>query len=125
VSIRELSLPLTGFGAQPTEARILVRGLTTRERIRRGVAGPIAGVLMALIVLPIPLVHLIFPPIALVGGLVVGIRRAGQREVFDRAVAPCPFCGTEQRLGLTGDAYRLPQHVKCRECLKPLTLEAA
>jgi hypothetical protein len=116
---------LTGFGAEPTEARILVRGLTTGERMRRGVAGPIAGVLMTLIVLPIPLVHLIFPPIALVGGLVVGIRRAGQREVFDRAVAPCPFCGTEQRLGLTGDAYRLPQHLKCRECLKPLTLEAA
>jgi hypothetical protein len=125
VNLRTLSLPLGGFGAKPTTAAVEVQVLTTGERMKRGAVGPAVGFGMALLTLPIPLVHLFFPPAAIVAGLVFGVRRGLARELFHRASGPCPFCGTEQRLGLTGSTYRLPREVKCRECLKLLTLQAA
>ena len=93
--------------------------------MKRGALGPAVGFTMALLTLPIPLVHLFFPPAAILGGVYFGVRRSLARELFHRASGPCPFCGTEQRLGLTGSAYRLPREIKCRECLKLLMLQAA
>jgi len=75
-------------------------------------------------VLPIPIVHFAVPPLALISGVVIGIRRIMQRELFAAAAGPCPFCATEQSLGLNGSAYQLPRSLKCHACLRPITLDA-
>jgi hypothetical protein len=125
VNLRTETLPLEGFGVKPTKAQVEIQVLTSRERLKRGAMGPALGFGMALVTLPIPLVHLFFPAAALIAGVVFGVRRGLTRELFHRATGPCPFCGAEQRLGLTGSSYRVPHAVKCSECLQPLTLQAA
>ncbi len=116
--------PLSGFGASPSVARLEIRTLTGPERFRRAAMAPLMGLGIAIAVLPIPIVHLAVPPVALLGGIVLGFRRAGQRELIATAEGPCPFCSTEQTLGLNGAVYRLPRNLKCRSCLRLLTIGA-
>jgi hypothetical protein len=122
---RLLSVPVTSFGCPATQARIEVEALTTRQRLAR--AGSIfgAGLLAALIALPIPIVHFAFVPGALLVGVVLGALRLRHREIFQSAEAPCPCCGELQRLGLAGRVFRLPRAVHCRHCHRSLELGAA
>ena len=120
---RTLEVPLKGFGAAPTEARIVVESLDLKGRLKRGGGMAVAGMALALIALPIPLVHLVLVPGALLLGLGLGAIRAGQREIFSLAEGTCPFCGTAQRLGLAGRVFRLPRKVHCSNCQRELDLE--
>ncbi|HYC32452.1 MAG TPA: hypothetical protein VEB59_09210 [Gemmatimonadales bacterium] len=117
-----LTARLSGFGCPSTEARIVVLRLTTRERLAR--AGRVfgAGLVAALIALPIPLVHFVLVPGALLGGLTVGLLRLRHREIIDSAEGACPCCGKEQRLGLAGRVFRLPRAVHCEGCRRSLEL---
>jgi hypothetical protein len=123
MTIRQLRLALTGFGTPPTTAETEIGALGRGERLRRAAVAPLIGLAVAIAVLPIPVVHFAVPPAALVGGLIMGMRRLGQRELFVTAHGPCPFCGTEQTLGVNGSAFRLPRSLKCRSCLRLMTLE--
>lgn len=122
---RQVRLPIRGFGTEPTHATLEVRTLSGRERLRRGAEVLGLGLGVAILVLPIPIVHFAVPPMAILAGLVLGVRRARQGEVIAAARGPCPFCGIDQTLGLTGASYRLPRDLKCRSCLRLLTLEPA
>ena len=118
-----VSLSLHGFGQPPAQAEVVVGVLGVGERLKRGLVALAAGIGVALVALPIPIVHLVLPPIALLAGIGFGARRLGQREIVILAQGACPFCGTAQRLGLTGSAFRLPRKITCSTCLKPLSLE--
>jgi hypothetical protein len=122
MTVRSMELVLTGFGAPPSLATLEIRTLTGRERFRRAAIAPIAGLGIAILVLPIPIVHFAVPPVALIGGVVLAVRRASQSELIATAHGACPFCGTDQTLGVNGTAYRLPRSLKCRSCLKLMTL---
>lgn len=117
------SLGITGIGTPTLPATTEVRTLSAPERLRRAALAPALGVGVALIVLPIPIVHLFVPPLALIGGVAVGVRRLGQRELFVSVRGTCPCCGTEQSFGLSGARYRVPQELKCRSCLQLLQLD--
>jgi hypothetical protein len=119
---RSLTVPLKGFGCAPTRAQVVVAHLTARQRVTRAGAVVGAGLVAALIALPIPLVHFIFVPGALLVGLTLGAFRLRQREIFESAEAPCPCCGAAQRLGVAGRVYRLPRAVHCRDCGRSLEL---
>jgi hypothetical protein len=125
MTTRVLDLPMEGFGTRSTHARVEVTTLSPGERLRRAAAAPAIGLCVSLLVLPIPIVHFAVPPVALVTGVVLGVRRALQGEIITRAHGPCPFCGTDQTLGLTGAPYRLPRPLKCRSCLKLFTISEA
>lgn len=120
---REAHLPMTGWGSDRTEAALTIARLTARERLRRGVTAPLAGLGIAIMVLPIPVVHFMVPPLAILGGIVLGFRRATTREVILSAHGPCPFCGTNQTLGLNGSAYHMPRNLHCRNCRKAFTID--
>jgi hypothetical protein len=77
---------------------------------------------VAAVALPIPLVHLVLVPGALLLGIIFGAIRLGHREIFSSAEGACPFCGTRQRLGLAGRVFRLPREVFCRNCRRALDL---
>ncbi len=123
MSATQPQIGIRGIGTGPVAATVEVRSLAAGERLRRAAMRPALGVGIALIVLPIPIVHLIVPPVALVGGVVVGVHRLLQRDLFVGVRGPCPCCGIEQSFGLNGAEYRLPQALKCHACLQLLTLD--
>lgn len=118
-------LRLTGFGVPATPVEAQSRDLTMRDRMVRGAKALGMALLAALIMLPIPIIHIVGPPLALLIGLVMGARRLGEGTIFVAAEGECPFCHTSQRLGLTGSRFRLPVEITCRSCRQPLQLEAA
>jgi hypothetical protein len=115
---------LKGFGAPPTAAAVVVERLSLRNRLSRAAAAAGLGLAAALIALPIPLVHFVLVPGALVVGLALATRRLTQREIFRSAEGPCPFCGTAQRLGLAGSSFRLPRRIHCSSCGRELDLQS-
>jgi hypothetical protein len=119
---RSLSVPLKGFGEQPTQAHLVVQTLSPRARLARGATVVAAGLAVAVIALPIPLVHLILVPAALLLSVPVGVLRMRHREIFRLAEGTCPFCGTPQRFGLAGRVFRLPREVFCSKCGRALDL---
>ena len=103
MNTRSLTVPLAGFGCAPTQATVVVARLTLRERVARSGRVVGAGLVAALIALPIPLVHFIFVPGAVLTGLTLGIIRVQQREIFESAEAPAPtaapFRDSDWRVG--------------------------
>lgn len=124
MQIREEHLPLAGWGSATTEATLTVATLSGGERLKRALMAPLIGIGIVIIVIPIPIVHLIVPPLALIGGIVMGFIRAGTRQTIQSARGPCPFCGTDQTLGLTGASFRLPRNLHCRACRKAFSMES-
>jgi hypothetical protein len=122
---RTLTVPLKGFGCPPTDAEIVVQTLTLKARLTRSATVLAAGLVVAAIALPIPLVHFVLVPGAILLGIAFGAIRLRHREIFSSAEGACPFCGTRQRLGLAGRAFRLPREVFCRNCQRALDLGSA
>jgi hypothetical protein len=119
---RTLTVPLKGFGRPPTDAEVVVQTLTLKARLARSATVLAAGLVVAAIALPIPLVHFVLVPGAVLLGITFGAIRLRHREIFSSAEGACPFCGTRQRLGLAGRVFRLPREVFCRNCQRALDL---
>jgi hypothetical protein len=118
-----LTATLKGFGAQPTPAEIVVERLTPRQRLARAAAVAGLGLAAAVLALPIPLVHFVLVPGSLLLGGVLGAMRLSQRQIFRSAEGPCPFCGTQQKLGVAGKPFRLPRRLHCLNCGRELDLD--
>jgi hypothetical protein len=118
---RQLDLPLTGFGVPPSRARVEVAVLTPVERIRRSALGFAALLLVAVVALPIPLVHLVLVPAALLGAVALAAVRLRQGEVFRHVSGDCPFCGAQQTFTVLG-RFRLPKTLYCEACHRELRL---
>jgi hypothetical protein len=124
MEVREVPVQLKGFGAPPTNAVVDIAVLSGADRLKR--AGSVAGIsiAIALIALPIPLVHFILVPGALLGGLAMAGHRLTQAEIFRGAEGRCPFCETEQSFPIMG-RFRLPKDAHCVKCGRKLSLETA
>lgn len=122
MELREVPVQVKGYGAPPSAAVVDIAVLSGADRLKR--AGMIFGISLAvaLIALPIPLVHLVLVPGALVAGFVLAGNRLSQSEIFRRAVGKCPFCGTEQTFPIMG-RFRLPKSAHCIKCGRELSLE--
>jgi hypothetical protein len=124
MQVHSVELPLKGFGAAPTPARVELASLTTFDRLKRAAIIFGAFVLGALVFLPVPIVHLVLVPGALVLGVVFALVRLRQQEIFRSVQGRCPFCGTEQTFTVMG-RFRLPKKLHCSSCQRQLTLEEA
>lgn len=124
MEVRTVELQLRGFGAPPARALAELQVLDRRDRVKRAALILGAGVVAALIALPIPLVHFVFVPGALIAGATLAVLRLRQGEVFRGVSASCPYCGTEQRFTIMG-RFRLPRTVHCESCHRQLVLDAA
>ena len=122
MEVRSLQGSLRGFGAQPAVAHIELNTLTLSDRLKRAATIFGLGVVLALIAIPIPLVHFILVPGALLAGATLAIVRLAQAEVFRTATGRCPFCGKEQRFSVAG-RFRLPKTLYCSSCQRQLILE--
>src|SRR6267142_5483055 len=122
MEVRSLQGSLRGFGAKPAVAYIELNTLTLSDRLQRSAIIFGLGLVLALIAIPIPLVHFILVPAALLVGAVLAIVRLGQAEVFRSAKGRCPFCGQEQSFSVMG-RFRLPKKLYCSSCQRQLLLE--
>jgi hypothetical protein len=122
MEIRTLEVPLRGFGAQPSHACVEFATLTLADRLKRAATIFGLGLLLALIAIPIPLVHLILVPGALLLGTALAAVRLSQRDIFQTAHGRCPFCGTDQSFSVMG-RFRLPKRLYCASCQRELMLE--
>lgn len=124
MELREIPVQVKGFGAPPTAAVVDIAVLSGADRLKR--AGMIFGISLAvaLIAIPIPLVHFVLVPGALVAGFVLAGNRLAQSEIFQRVVGKCPFCGTEQTFPIMGK-FRLPKAAHCSNCGRELSVDAS
>jgi hypothetical protein len=120
---RVIDLRLSGFGAPPAIARAEVAELAPSERAKRAAVVFGAFIAVAIIALPIPIVHFFMVPGGLILAFVFGSLRLREGTVFQAVNGRCPFCGTEQSFPLFG-RFRLPKDVHCANCGRRLTLEA-
>jgi hypothetical protein len=121
MTTRTLQVPLKGFGAPATDASVQLAVLDPTDRLKR--AGVIFGafVLVAAGAIPIPLVHFVLVPAALLMAIGFGANRLRQREIFRAVEGRCPFCGTEQTFTVMGP-FRLPKRLHCGHCQRELEL---
>jgi hypothetical protein len=124
MEVRTIELALRGFGAPPAHAVAELEILNRQERLKRAALTLGAGVVAALVALPIPLVHFVFVPAALVTGVTLGVMRLRQAEVFRGVSASCPICGKEQHFTVMG-RFKLPRKLHCESCHHQLELDAA
>jgi hypothetical protein len=124
MEVRTVELVLRGFGAPPARAVAELDVLNRQERLKRAGLTFGAGLVAALIALPIPLVHFVFVPAALLAGATLAVLRLRQGEVFRGVSASCPICGKEQRFTVMG-RFRLPRKLHCESCHHQLELGAA
>jgi len=122
MEVRSLELPLKGFGAAPTLAEVELYELSPTDRLKRAAMIFGAGVVAALVFLPVPLVHLFIVPGALVLGVILALVRLQQRDIFRSVEGSCPFCGTKQRFTALGKV-RIPKALNCSSCQRQLVLE--
>lgn len=120
---RSLELPLRGLGAEPRTALVEIGILDPADRLKRAGVAFGAGLALAVIALPIPIVHFMLVPGALVLGLVLGIRRLGQGQTFRRGSGACPYCGKQQDFTIVG-RFHLPKRVYCSSCQRELFIES-
>jgi hypothetical protein len=122
VEVRSIELPLKGFGAPAGLAQVEFYTLSPRDRLKRAAVIFGAFLVAAVVFLPVPLVHLVIVPGALVLGVVFALVRLRQREIFRSVVGRCPFCGAEQRFTALG-RFRVPKTLNCSTCQRQLILE--
>ena len=118
MTTRTLNVPLKGFGAPATDAAVQ---LAVLDRVKRAAVVFLAFLLVAVGAIPIPLVHFVLVPLALLLGFGFGASRLRQREIFRHVEGRCPFCGTQQTFTVMGRFY-LPKRLHCGNCQQELEL---
>lgn len=124
MNTRTIDLQLRGFGAPPAAARAEVAELTAAERLKRAGVWFGAFIAVAVIALPIPIVHFVLVPAGLLLAVTLGAWRLREGVIFRGVQGRCPLCGAEQRFPLMG-RFRLPRPLDCEVCRRRLTLEPA
>jgi hypothetical protein len=122
VTTRTLELRLHGFGAPAAPARAEIVDLAPADRFKRAAVVFGAFVAVAIVALPIPIVHFMLVPGGLLLAVVLGGMRLREDAIFRDVSGGCPFCGTQQHFPLFG-RFRLPKDVHCANCGRKLTLE--
>jgi hypothetical protein len=122
MDVREVPVQVKGFGALPTTAVVDVAVLSGADRMKRAGVMLGWGLAVALVGLPIPIVHFFLVPGGLLAGMGLAANRLSQSEIIQRASGSCPFCGKEQAFAIMG-RFRLPKGAHCEQCGRELTLD--
>jgi hypothetical protein len=95
-----------------------------RRRLGKAALTFLMGLVVGVLVLPVPLIHL-FGVIFFLAMSVLAIRRLATRAVLDSAEGRCPSCQAEGPLfvGLGGRRFAFPIRTSCPRCHVRLDLE--
>jgi hypothetical protein len=122
MTTRSLELQLHGFGAPLAPAQAEVAELAPRDRLKRAAAIFGTFIAVAIIAIPIPIVHFVVVPGGLLLAFLLGAVRLREGAIFRGVRGKCPFCGTEQQFPLYG-RFSLPKSLHCSNCGRKLTLD--
>jgi hypothetical protein len=108
------------FGHEPTPVRVVLTPRSTGWRAGRAARWIVGGLVMAPVVGVVP-PHAPWAAGAGVGGLVLGLRKWGERFTLREVEGACPRCASA--LGLTGQPpLRSPHPIPCDACGNPVSL---
>ena len=102
---------LSAFGAEPTQASMIVTTLPPRARIRRGVIGLAACWSAAVLALFVPFLWRMLVPALLVDGIMIAMVCGWWRSRVPRVLGTCPRCLTNQQFEVIGRVQ--PSQILC------------
>ena len=104
--------------APPVAVQVVINTLSPGARARRAGLALLGGVVVAALVIPIPLIHLVGIPLALLGGIGLAIRLGTTRETLRSVTGPCPRCAHTQDffVGIGVFPFQLPKDLSCEKC---------
>lgn len=121
---RDVQVTLSATPSERTTGPGRLHHFTLGRRILRAGGVFLLFVLLAAVLIPIPVIHLVGIPLMLLLGLVTGARTLGREARLDRMHLACPKCDARNDLGgglglpnATG-----PFDVTCSSCRRGLTL---
>jgi len=121
VPIRTLPVRLSLGSETPTTAVVNIADWTLFERVKRGTIAMTFCWCGAAIVLPIPMVHLVVPPVLILLGPVLFMWRLLTHSSFKEVVGRCPRCKEERTMSM-GGRVQSETNVFCDGCGNQLTL---
>ena len=110
-------------GGPPAGGELVVEHPSRSRRIREAALMILGGAVLAVVLLPVPIIHLVGIGLFLTI-LVLAVRRVGAPAVIRSAHGTCPKCGAEGAffVGFGRKQLRLPISTSCGKCAYPLTL---
>lgn len=115
---------LTGYSDQRTEATVRIRSFDRAGRMKRAAAGLALWWGAAIASVFIPVAHFFLVPGFFLFGVFTAVHRLRTPNIVVAAHGTCPDCGVDQDLDILGP-WEESRDVICRECRRPLRLEAA
>ena len=112
---REVDVILAAEGVSEVAVRGTLRVFTPMQRVARAGAMMLVAVVLAGSLLPIPIIHLIGPPLILLTGVVLAVRQLGTGVRLAPMHVNCPKCGYSNRIG-GGLGWHNVDHVMERHC---------
>jgi hypothetical protein len=112
-----------GPGEEATVEGVL-QHLSPMARAARAAVILGASVMIAALLIPIPIIHLVGIPLALLIGMAVAIRQGQCVVRLERVAIPCPRCGERNHVG-GGLGFRTasgPIETQCSSCRRVLEL---
>jgi hypothetical protein len=126
---RPVRVYLEGSSTDVTEADGWLTDFSLTQRVLRAGGVMLLALVMASLLIPVPIVHLLGIPLVLVTGIAVAVRQATSVARLRPLKMACPKCGRPNRIG-GGLGYRSvaePMERTCDSCRRILTvrIEAA
>lgn len=120
---RNVVVTLSAPGVDPVRANGIFQQFTVAHRVRRAGVVMLVGIGVAASLIPIPIIHLLGIPLALILGVVASIRQLSMVGRLQPLRIACPKCGERNRVG-GGLGYRstAPRERMCDSCRRALTL---
>ncbi|MBA2291351.1 MAG: hypothetical protein H0W15_02725 [Gemmatimonadales bacterium] len=121
---RSATLTLSTDGAASTHATTTVTVFSPRQRTRRAIVALLIGAAAAAALIPIPIIHLVGIPLALLTAIVIAVKQLRVAARLGRVGVACPKCAAPQAIGggFGFPSIDGPIPMTCDSCRRLLTL---
>ena len=118
----ERALRASSYAKDPTPVTATLTEYDRAARIRRAAKIGLLLVLVAILLAPIPVVHLVGLAVGITG-VVLGVRRLREEATLVALKGACPACRDEQNFPAEG-RLSLPVTLRCPGCSEFVKIEA-
>ena len=121
-----LPVEVHASGAAPAAGQLVIEHPSRGRRVREAILMVLGGAVLAVVLLPVPIIHLVGIGLFLTIS-VLAVRRVGAPAVIRSAHGTCPRCHAEGPffVGFGRKRLQLPITTSCGKCAFPLTLHRA
>lgn len=121
---RIATITLSTDGAASTHATTTVTMFSPPQRTRRAIVALVIGAAAAAALIPIPIIHLVGIPLALLTAIVIAVKQLRVAARVGRVRVACPKCAAPQAIGggFGFGSIDEPIPMTCDSCRRMLTL---